>query len=335
MKHIREVLKKRSSELRAKPHVVATGIGYKVTHGRRTSTLAIVCSVDKKVPAYALTEDDLVPEMLDEMVTDVVEVGRIRAFAAVPKESTTDRIRPAPGGVSIGHIAITAGTLGCLVRKGGQNFILSNAHVLANSGDAQLGDPILQPGPYDGGILGRDTIAALEDFVPINFENPEPPSDCPFASMVNWVLNLGCRLIGSKTRYRAVRPQAAENLVDAALARPLMSLDVVDSVLGIGSISGIAPGSVGMAVRKSGRTTGVTSGTILQTDVTAQVDYGGGRTALFVDQLLTGPMSQGGDSGSVVVDNANRFVGLVFAGSDAVTILNRSEHVLKAFGVTR
>lgn len=41
-------------------------------------------------------------------------------------------------------------------------------------------------------------------------------------------------------------------------------------------------------------------------------------------------MSQGGDSGSAVLDRDNRLVGLLFAGSDSTTIINRIEHVFSA-----
>jgi len=54
-----------------------------------------------------------------------------------------------------------------------------------------------------------------------------------------------------------------------------------------------------------------------------QVGYGGGRTALFTNQILTTNMSKGGDSGSLLVDGeGNKAVGLLFAGSDEVTIHN-------------
>jgi hypothetical protein len=56
--------------------------------------------------------------------------------------------------------------------------------------------------------------------------------------------------------------------------------------------------------------------------------------AIFKDQLLAGPMSQGGDSGSAVVDENNQLVGLLFAGSDSTTIFNRIEHVFSTLGVT-
>jgi len=60
------------------------------------------------------------------------------------------------------------------------------------------------------------------------------------------------------------------------------------------------------------------------------VQYGGGRIARFTDQLLAGPMSQGGDSGSAVLDQGNRLVGLLFAGSDNSTIVNQIQHVFDA-----
>lgn len=221
------------------------------------------------------------------------------------------------------------------MRKGGQNFILSNNHVLANSNAAQIGDPILQPGPIDGGTLTIDRIANLEAFVPITFLAPEPPSDCPFALAVIAALNAGCQVIGSQTRYRIVSLQAQDNLVDAAIARPLNPLDVRDEILGIGSIQGTAQGTLGLPVKKSGRTTGVTTGEILQVDVTVNVQYGAGQVARFTDQLMAGAMSQGGDSGSAVLDAENRVVGLLFAGSDVTTIINRIEHVFSALGVTR
>jgi len=326
----RTIVRQASRELLARANVIATGIGYKVSGGRRTKTLSVVCSVMRKLPASALAAGDLVPATIQGVPTDVVETGRIRALQA-----PTGRFRPAPGGVSIGHRDITAGTLGCLVRKGGQSFILSNNHVLANSNAAQLGDPILQPGPVDGGTLATDHIANLEAFVPITFLLPEPPSECPFARAVIAALNAGCVLIGSKTRYKIVSLQQQGNLVDAAIARPLNAADVKDEILGIGAIQGTAQGTLGMPLKKSGRTTGVTTGEVLQVDVTVDVQYGAGQVARFTDQLLAGAMSQGGDSGSAVLNGENRLVGLLFAGSDVTTIINRIEHVFPALGVTR
>ena len=269
----------------------------------------------------------MVPAMLEGTPTDVVQTGAIRAL-----QPTTDKHRPAPGGVSIGHRNITAGTLGCLVQKDGQKFILSNNHVLANSNQAEIGDPILQPGPYDGGTYPDDHIADLEDFVPINIIGI--PSECPIATGTASLLNEIAKLLASQVRMRAINQQATENLVDAAIARPLNPEDVSDEILQIGTIQGTAAGELGMGIKKSGRTTGLTTGVIEQVDVSVNVQYGEGQIAMFTDQVMAGAMSQGGDSGSAVLDDNNRLVGLLFAGSDTTTVINRIENVFSALGVS-
>jgi len=323
----RNILKDNTLQLLARANVVATGIGYKIAQGQKTSALSIVCSVAEKLPASRLLTRDMVPKTIDGIPTDVVETGLIRAL-----QSRTDRYRPAPGGVSIGHRDITAGTLGCLVKKNEQTFILSNNHVLANSNDAQPGDPILQPGPYDGGRFPDDHIADLEQFVPISFTGL--PNGCSIARGVASLLNGLARAVGSSARLQAVSIRAAENLVDAAIARPLNEEDVSAEILEIGTIQGLAQGELGMAIKKSGRTTGLTTGEILQVDVTVNVQYGAGRIARFTDQLLAGAMSQGGDSGSAVLDGNNNLIGLLFAGSDTTTIINRIENVFSALGLS-
>jgi len=324
---IRTVLKENRSELLARSNVVAIGIGYKIIKGAKTPTLSIVCSVSKKFPASSLSARDMVPATVNNIPTDVVETGPIRAL-----QSHTAKYRPAPGGVSIGHRDITAGTLGCLVRKSGQIFILSNNHVLANSNEASPGDPILQPGPYDGGKYPDDHIANLEEFVPILFD--EQASDCSLTRGLASLFNGMARIFGSEDRLKAVRTRAAENKVDAAIARPLNDQDVRAEILEIGAIQGLAQGELGMAIKKSGRTTGLTTGEIQQVDVTVNVQYGAGRIARFSDQLLAGAMSQGGDSGSTVLDNGNKLVGLLFAGSDNTTIINRIENVFSGLGLS-
>lgn len=324
---IRDSISKHQKNLFSKKNVVATGIGYKVTAGKRTDELCLICSVTHKLALSQLATQDVVPETVDGIPVDVIESGPVRAL-----QLRTDRQRPAPGGVSIGHRDITAGTLGCVVKKNGQRVILSNNHVLANSNAASIGDPILQPGPVDGGSLATDQIATLQEFIPIQF--PDAPSDCNIANSLSNVANMVANLVGSNTRLQAIRTQAKDNLVDAAIAVPLNDSDISNSILEIGEIEGQVRAELGMAIKKSGRTTGFTQGEVLQTDVTVNVQYGAGQIATFSDQLLAGAMSQGGDSGSAVLDENNRLVGLLFAGSDSSTIINRIENVFSLLGLS-
>jgi hypothetical protein len=308
------------------PNVNGVGIGYKETHGKVTDELSVVCLVTKKTSN--LPSGGHIPSSINGIKTDVIAVGEIKALA------NTGRFRPAPGGVSIGHYSITAGTLGVVVRDRatGTRLILSNNHVLANSNDAQIGDPILQPGPTDGGQVATDTIATLERFEPIVYTTE--PGTCSIAGLYANVGNFLAKLFSSSHRVEVVRQQAATNLFDAALALPINDGDVLDDIMDIGPVTGVAVGVPGMAVRKSGRTTGFTTGTITTIDTSVNVSYGSNRTARFDGQYVAGAMSQGGDSGSLVVDgNSNKAVGLLFAGSTSTTIFSPIQVVLDGMNI--
>jgi hypothetical protein len=262
---------------------------------------------------------------------DVIEVGEIRAL-----QSRTDRWRPAPGGVSIGHYKITAGTFGAVVKdkSSGERLILSNNHVLANSNAAAPGDPILQPGPIDGGSTSNDTIANLLRFCPIEFSSQ--PGVCNLANAYAEFGNAIAGVLGSKHRVNTFQsnPQAV-NTVDAAVARPSNEADILNEILEIGEVEGTAEASLGMNVRKSGRTTGFTTGQITIINATVDVSYGSGRVARFENQLVSGPMSQGGDSGSLLVaGDSLKAVGLLFAGSNQTTIFNPIQAVLDCLEIT-
>lgn len=313
-----------------KPNVVGVGYGYKETGGRRTSELCVVALVRVKLPKGSLAPGALVPPTVNSVATDVVQVGELRAL-----QNRTDRWRPAPGGVSVGHFEITAGTFGSVVRDktSGERLILSNNHVLARSNQAALGDPILQPGSIDGGNPDSDTLATLVRFAPIEF-NVEPPS-CGLAQWAAEAANFFARLMGSQHRLIAIRQDpSAVNQVDAAVGRPVADADVLDEILDIGEVSGTAEPELGMSVRKSGRTTAFTTGQITVLEATVDVDYGEGRSARFEGQIVTGPMSQGGDSGSLLVAGESlQAVGLLFAGSNLTTIHNPIAAVLSALEV--
>lgn len=229
-------------------------------------------------------------------------------------ETLARRMRPAMGGWSVGHFRITAGTIATCVYDilpGGSTnppmhgvgvppryYILSNNHVLANSNDAAIGDPILQPGPFDGGVNPTDRIAALTRFIPITFDPPTP-----------------------RTEHN--------NLVDAAIAEGQFH-DLSREIYWIGHVRGWrrkADVMVGTVVQKTGRTTNYTTGRITAINATVDVGYGGGRVARFRDQIITTNISAGGDSGSLVTTLDEVAVGLLFAGSSVATIVNQIENV--------
>ncbi len=293
---VQEVKEAKEEELLSKANVNGVSIGYMEKGGKETSELCVKVFVVEKIKKESLAPEDLVPKAYEKIKTDVHEVGCIEAL-------TFDyRIRPAKPGYSIGHYKITAGTFGCLVRDvcpPCRIHILSNNHVLANSNAASINDPILQSGPFDGGTYPADMIARLSRFSPIHF--------------------------GSLLRY---------NLVDAALALPRDQRNVIASVVNLGIPKGTVEATLGMDVVKSGRTTQTTAGRVIGIDVTVAVGYGTSGVAYFKNQIFTTNMSKGGDSGSLLLSRAERkATGLLFAGSDKVTVHNNIANVLMALGV--
>ena len=320
-----EAKRQHADTLLSRQNVVACGVGFKESEGQWSDEPCVVVSVTHKVPKAQLSPDDLVPQVLGAVKTDVQEMGTFRAWQGGPR----DRHRPAVPGISCGHRDVTAGTLGCLVRRGSDMFILSNNHVLANTNRGQRGDPILQPGRYDGGTAA-DSIATLEEWIPLQVSVQE--SDCPLAKTAASALNWVAQVLGSSSRLRTFTAQEAKNTVDCALARPTSPAMGQPAILGIGVPKGVHVATLGMQVQKAGRTTGYTTGRITQVDVSVQVDYEG-QNVTFVNQLMANSMSGGGDSGSAVLDMGGYVVGLLFGGSDVATLINPIQPVLTALNV--
>lgn len=77
---IREVKEKHTSELLRKTNVVGVAIGFKEKGGQRTEIPSLVVMVKEKVPLSQLEARDIVPLEIDGVVTDVREVGEIKAL---------------------------------------------------------------------------------------------------------------------------------------------------------------------------------------------------------------------------------------------------------------
>ncbi len=330
---VKQVLRRYRKDLLHLPNVVGVGVGKKLTRGVETDEPVVVVFVEKKLPPDSLLRRALVPQTVGESKTDVVETGRFRFL-----NELTGRHRPARPGVSIGHYKITAGTFGALVydRKTGEPLILSNNHILANASNgkdrrAKIGDPILQPGPYDGGVVNRDTIATLERFIPMHLQTA--PATCPVASGVEYYLNTVLRAHRPEYSVRLYRKLETNNTVDCAVAKPVKPDMVKGEIIKIGNIKGTTEATPGVRLHKCGRTSGYTKGTLKYVDVTSTVDVGEGRRAVFEDQFMATAMSKAGDSGSLVLDEYGKAVGLLFAGSDKYTLCNRIQNVLDVLSV--
>lgn len=337
---ILNVKEKYEKKIFKKLNVVGVMTGYKITENKKTDELSILCLVEKKTAKEELKKKELIPIKIKGFSTDVIEVGKIIALSTPIKE-VTDRYRPCPMGTSGGHFKISAGTNGELLKdkRTGKICIGTNNHVGANSNNASIGDPYLQPGSHDDGELPKDQIGTLLRFVRISFKGEgggnggdggnggggPPPSPCPNARIWTGLYNVPARLLKRKTRLRAVLEVLEyDNEVDAALIE-VKQADVESRILNIGVPKGIKTAELDMLVQKSGRTTGhTTQGEITGIDASLDVNYGAGKIAHFINQIViskTG-FSSGGDSGSLVLDMNVYAIGKLFAGSSNTTIAN-------------
>lgn len=254
--------------------------------------------------------------------------GKIRAFKGGGGGVSHTAVQSTPiqlgtSGGNVGDLAngyCCSGTLGALVQKGGSQYILSNSHVFAGdvvsggNGDvATLGDDISQPGLIDNncGTSGANIVADLSSLSTLY-----PPGSTP---------NVDCAI---------------------AQVRPGM-VSTNGAILEVGTISAsTVAASVGQAVKKSGRTTGLTRSSVSGLNATISVGYsdecaGGSFTKSFTGQVLISNKGSrflnSGDSGSLMVEDVTtnpRAVGLLFAGSSSIAVANPIGAVLSHLGAT-
>ena len=194
-----------------------------------------------------------------------------------------------------------SGTLGSLVKDtNNTQYILSNNHVLARTDQAVVGEDISQPGLIDNNCRVATVVADFTKAAPL----------------------------GSN--------------VDAAIAQLRAGqMDGTGFIEDIGTIgSTVKEATVGLAVAKSGRTTGLTTGTISSINTSVSVQYqkgcGSGKkfTVAYTNQVVinSNSFSAGGDSGSLIVSNnstsCHQPVALLYAGSSTTTIGNPIGEVL-------
>jgi len=254
-----------------------------------------------------------VPRSFNGYTVRTEVTGKIQALSTQIAEPLAG-VSPARRGTVetlVGGISLSAwvpnlyysGTLGMVTYD---DRILSNAHVIAMHPVTyeflDTGTLVIQPGSGDLGNT-EDRVGELADYIPIDFDD------------------------------------AAVNYADAAIG----SIDNVDNAsygeqFGEGGnywIEGWTGVSIGDTVRKSGRTTGVTTGEVAYISISVWVEYDG-QVAHFVDQIAVAQdnwsFADAGDSGSAV-DKDGEFVGLVFAGSKNYAFINKAEHIINGLGI--
>jgi hypothetical protein len=258
-----------------------------------------------------------VPRSFEGYAVRTEVTGKIQALSTQVAEPLAGvsaerrgEVSPLVGGISLsayvtkgGQLYLYAGTLGMVTYN---DKILSNAHVIAMNPETAdflpIGTTVIQPGTRDGGRTD-DRVGTLQSYIPINFA----PNAKNYAD-------------------------AAISSIDGGVsASPGEQFSEGDNYW----IEGWTEVSQGDTVRKSGRTTGVTTGEVLHTNVSVVVQYGS-KSAYFEDQIVVAQDNWSfvapGDSGSAA-DKDGEFVGLVFAGSADCAVICKAEHIIDGLGI--
>lgn len=291
------------NRLYGKKNVVGIGTGLKYSNGKPTGELAVLIFVSKKQHTDKLRKRDIIEPVIDGIKTDVVgKIGnlRIQHIVAQSQAINSNRERPIYAGSSISHLYVTAGTLGgFFLDSDGEVVVLSNQHVIA--GDTMKGQ--FGKAPKKGnatiqpgtfdGGTVNDTFAHLKAWVPL---------------------------------------KKRDNTEDSAIAKVDNVSQIVNEIRGLGKINGFGKTYVGQKVQKVGRSTGHTTGKVISINASVCVDYGG-IVKCFNNCIVTTNMSAGGDSGSILLDKSMNAVGLLFGGSETVSIYNPISYPVKTYGL--
>jgi hypothetical protein len=326
---IRPIKEAREAELLKLPGVTGVGIGYKVVDGKVTDELAIRVYVAEKKELDAVPSTERVPKAYKGIKTDVIQrkfvlYPRMMAVAEMGLKADMATYDPLKGGMSLGpcrSVYLTAAEATC-----------HNGGVPATAGYyifvGTLGCVVIDNATKAEMLLSNFHVMCVDDGWHAGDTMCQPAKNdgghCP------------ADVVGSLQRA------VLSNEVDAAIASHT-ARGYECSILEIGDVNGTATAAVGMAVRKRGRTTGLTYGNVTDTDLSVNINYCDGigvhtlnhQIEIEVDHAQSAMFGTGGDSGSVVVNSGGRVVGLYFAGDDtgAVGIANPIASVLNALNV--
>jgi hypothetical protein len=306
--------------LMKQPEVLGTAVGLD-----QDGSPALIVYIDRDAPKAEQVVRDT-PSNIQGTNVQIRLTDKFRAHGG-PGLHPDSHITPQPAPIQLGTSGgslkdyvngyCCGGTLGALVLIGGNQYVLSNYHVFeqdispgGNGTTAQTGDPIVQPGLPD-----------------VNCE----------ANLVQNVASL------------VKKSSLPGSNVDCSIAQVFPGMVRTDgSILEIGTISSstVAP-ALNQAVKKSGRTTGLTHSYVEGLNATLTIAYDSechGSVAFnktFTGQIIFANSSQtfedSGDSGSLVVEDVAtnpRAIGLLFAGSSTSAAANPIDEVLGFLGAT-
>ncbi len=317
--------------------VAGVGFGQKKTKNKYNSEIAIkVYVLNKKVPED-IKDNEKIPKVFEGYITDVTPVlqGKLHR---VDNDTEYDTMR---GGIRIGNKSGLFGTLGCIVRKRGDTsrdnvYLLSNYHVLY-AGNAEAGDGIYQPGgpAESSNLLGPIQELSVFDTVkhtPLVVPQGVTPMEIDlFVDAAIARIDIDSKCLGSTCTKDVI-------LIEEATITDLQIDDrsIISEITDVRDVSG-DPSILEQTVFKIGGTTGRTQGIVKEVNAVAinvpedinnpiarrlvggiiQIEFDSSSTVSGLNGHNRPLFSEPGDSGSLILDEQNRVIGLTFFGSTA------------------
>jgi hypothetical protein len=317
---IRPVKERIEDELLARPGVVGVDINEKTKGGKPTGELSIVVYVEQKRPRNAVDKAHLIPAEIEGIPTDVQEerIELFPAFVAVadvaPLVDAT-KYTTIHGGISMGPCRSVHLEPPDVPAAGDYIFVGTlGAIVKDRATQAVMGLTNFHVACVDNAWAAGNTMAQ-----PGRVDGGSCPADV-FATLTRATLS---------------------EHVDGAVVSVNTSKTTDCVIEEIGGVKGQAAAALNMAVRKRGRTTGLTYGKVTSIDASVSIPYGDGlgthtlknQVRIAADTAKSAMFSDHGDSGSVVVTDDNKVVALLFGGSNVATYANPIQFVLDELSV--
>ena len=169
--NIKKILRREAKKFLEYPNINSVGIGYKEVNGKKKPVIQFTVDVKANPEVLDKLGTVQIPKFFslqgETVETDVVQRKFQPAYRVnnevLTKDPRKQRQDPLMPGISVGHVKITAGTIGCIVygQEDEKPYLLSNWHVL-HGYEGKIGDPIVQPGVYDDNNIQGNTVGNLE-----------------------------------------------------------------------------------------------------------------------------------------------------------------------------
>lgn len=295
------------AEYLSRPGVTGIDVGYKVVGGVQTDEVAIRVHVKQK--KASVPKAQLVPGQIDGVVTDVLqrdyELQVVREPLDFSAQADTNHYATLEGGVSMGPSRAVGG------------FIFAGT----------LGAIVVDKASGNRAALTNFHVACVDSTWHVGDRQVQPSR-----------IDTG---VVPTDEFGAIVRATLSSAVDGAVVSIDSGRATAGTIVDIGNVAGTKPATLGMAVRKRGRTTLLTYGTVDGLSLSVNVDYGPGlgvhtltnQVSIAADTTHNPMFSDHGDSGSVIVDSAGYVVALLFAGSGASTVGNPIANVLSELNV--